>query len=87
VESMDLDRALDDALAVVHEWDGGTLEEKLAAFGFDTDDVRRVAEERFVSHRESPDYSLDFEDPDVVALFAAAFAEGLMGGAMFERQR
>lgn len=83
----DLSRALDDGLAVMREWDGGTLDERLGAMGLDVGDVQAVIEERFQALRESGDYDLDFEDPSVVALFAAAFGEGLIGGTMFERQR
>lgn len=79
--------ALDDGLAVVSEWDGGTIEEKLQAAGLDPDAVKTVIEERFEAFRASPDYNLNFDDPAVVQLFAAGVAEGLLAGTMFERQR
>lgn len=87
----DLFAALDDGLAVVSEWDGGTIEEKLRAVGLDPADVRRLLEERWEAFAESGDYRRIFSDPDLhdvaVALFAAAMAEGLLAGTTLERSK
>lgn len=86
MESHDVDDALRDGLAVVSEWDGGTLDEKLRAAGLDPDDVRTVVEERFAEYLLDPEWSPRLQSPEAVETWAAAFAEGLLAGSQLERR-
>lgn len=68
--------ALDDALALAHEFDGAGLEAKLAAFGLDMEDVADALKDRWednVSGREGGQ------------AFVSGFTEGLITGVMLLR--
>ena len=86
MEAQDVMDALDDGLAVVSEWDGASVEDKLNAAGLNPDAVKLAIEERFEAFRESPDYRLILAMPGGIELFAAAFAEGLLAGSILERR-
>lgn len=66
--------ALDDALARIHEWDGGSVTDKLAAFGLDAEAVRQLLEQRWLAHGKT------FEGAEAHLLFVQGFVEGLVTG-------
>lgn len=68
--------ALDDACAVAHEFDGAGIDEKLAAFGLNGDDVREVLAERWEEYRR---FHIGEADRDH-RLFIQGFVEGLITG-------
>jgi hypothetical protein len=80
VDTQDVMSALGDGLAVVSEWDGATVEDKLRANGFDPDAVKGAIEERYAAFAESSDYGPILSVPGATELFAAAYAEGLLAG-------
>jgi hypothetical protein len=80
VEAHELQRALDDGLAVVSEWD--SVEDRLRAAGLDPEAVQEVIGARFEAHVEHPDWREFFALPGAVECFCAGFAEGLLAGKM-----
>ena len=69
--------AFNHALARIHEFDGGGVEAKLAAFGLDAESVRQLLEERWVAHRGQ------FEGASHV-VFVQGFVEGLVTGLQLQ---
>lgn len=65
--------AVEDAIAIAHEFDGAPLADKLRAFGLDAAVIRDVVTERWEQARADG-------RTDAVA-FAQGFAEGLITGA------
>jgi hypothetical protein len=68
--------ALDDAIAIAHEFDGSPLAEKLAAFGLDAAVVAEIVTARWEQAKAEG-------RTDAVA-FAQGFAEGLITGRTLE---
>lgn len=68
--------ALEDAIAIAHEFDGAPLADKLAAFGLEIEVVREVITERWGQARAEG-------RTDPIA-FAQGFAEGLITGRTLE---
>lgn len=75
--------ALDDAIAIGHEFDGAGIDEKLAPFGLNADAVRAVVQARW----DSANANADLSDEEVYKVFVRAFTEGLLLGTMLGRRR
>lgn len=69
--------ALDDGLAVAHEWDGAAITTRLAAVGLDAEDVRVALEARWEIYAESSESTLS--ENEMVA-FVRGWTEGLLAG-------
>lgn len=80
---MTLGDALDDALAVVHEFDGGSIEQKLEALGISASDVRDVLEQRIEAYAPRFEHA-DEDDSEQVALIQG-FVEGLLAMGQLKR--
>lgn len=66
--------SFDDAVAVLQEFDGAPIDEKLAVFGVDASEMREVLEQRWEVYR----HGYDPEQPHLV--FVQALVEGLLAG-------
>lgn len=75
VTEEELYAALDDALTLASEFQGASLEMKLAAFGLDSEDVRRLLQDR-----------AETVAPTDRAAFAQGFGEGLIAGVALSRR-
>jgi hypothetical protein len=62
-------RAVDDALARVHEWDGSDVTAKLAAFGLDAHAIASLLRDRLAVYQ-----------PDDETTFIRAYVEGVVVG-------
>lgn len=76
----DLVRAFDDTIAIAREWDGGSLEDKLAQFGLQQEDVRDVLTERWETYR----HQYDPEQPEI--MFVQIGLECLLAGTKLRRE-
>lgn len=83
VTKEELLRALDDACAIAHEWDGEGISAKLAAFGLDALDVGEVLAERWEEYRK---FHQGDDDRDHL-LFIQGFVEGLITGKKLADKR
>jgi hypothetical protein len=77
----DLFDAFNDALARIHEFDGGGVDAKLAAFGLDAEAVRQLLEDRWLAHGK------DLDGEAGHRLFVQGFVEGLVTGMQLRQIR
>lgn len=73
-------RAVDDAVSLLQEFDGGSLPEKLEAFGVSLPVLHAVVQERWETNRGR----YEGEPPEVV--FAGAYVEALLVGTKLRQE-
>lgn len=71
--------ALDDAIAIAHEWDGAGIAAKLQAFGLDPEEVAEVLRERIEAYRD------EFSEGEPDVAFTQGFVEGLITGRKLDQ--
>lgn len=72
--SGDVLESFDDAIAVLQEFEGAPIEEKLAVFGIEASEMRDVLAQRWAVYRH------DFDPAQPHLVFVQALVEGLLAG-------